>query len=289
MKNLFFMVGVIITIISATSADTKLEYKDGYYISKSKLNALPNRTERKTTTLNSVKITAPADGYIVVTSSGKGCIHTNREFIELILSDKHSRTLSSNSFGWAGEGRACTIGEVKSYSFRHVETVKAGTTRTYKILGQRGSKRAISGNIYMGALMAVFYAKENQKYGSNNEDIKRTILADGSVQLSYPDGKIITKSNSGTVIIYPNGQTEKKVKIIPYSHVPFSTLPEEPATLAEKMWINKHANNLLNIIRTQIDNQETLNSYTALEEKDKLSMFNKIDRRSKIINYLLSP
>ena len=84
MKRQIFILGIVCSFFSTLSAETVLKYSDGFSLSKSTLNSLPLRSKKRPSILSKVTIKAPSDGYIVVESSGKGCIHTNGKFMDLI-------------------------------------------------------------------------------------------------------------------------------------------------------------------------------------------------------------
>jgi len=279
MKRQFFILSIVMSLFSSLSAETVLKYSKGVSLSQSKLNSLPLRSKKRPHTLSSVTIKAPYDGYVVVESSGKGCVHTNGKFMDLML-QRNSKTLSPNSIGWLGHGGACGMDEVQSYSFRHVERVKAGLSYTYKLVGQRGrSNGVISGNIYIGDLVVIFYPKKR----------KKILLADGSVQINHNNGQnFIYKPRKfyyGKILPISQADNESnRTEFIIKSNVQKVSMPEDPSTDLVRRWLDIHSESLLNIISSEVDNEKMMQEYQAMGEA--YSVFEKIDRRSETIRHL---
>ena len=122
----------------------------------------------------------------------------------------------------------------------------------------------------------------------NNCNVKKTIQSDGSVQISYPDGRIKTISSEKTIIKYPDGRVEEKPKIVFYTNVPSANPPASPSTNTEALWLNHHASKLLDIIHIQLQDKNSFEEYKEFEGNE-LSVFDLIDKRSQIIDYLISP
>jgi len=288
MKRQVFILSMVISLFSTLSAETVLKYSDGFSLSKFTLNSLPLRSKKHPAILSRVTIKAPSDGYIVVESSGKGCIHTNGKFMDLMLK-RGFKTVSHNSFGWIGHGGACGMDEVRSYSFRHVERVKAGLSYIYKLVGQQGrTKEAISGNIYIGDLVAIFYSKERKKHSSNSKR-KKILLADGSVKIKNDNGKDFTynprKFYYGTILQTPQATEESnRTEMIIKSNVQKVFMPEDPSTDLVRSWLDVHSQSLLDIIYSEVNNEEMMQKYQAMGED--YSIFEKIDRRSETIRHL---
>jgi len=289
MKRQIFAISILLSLFSSLYAEPLLRYSDGFYISTSKLNSLPLRSKKHPKTISTVILKAPSDGYIVVESSGKGCIHTKWKFMELLL-QRDSKTVSNNSMGWIGHGGACGMDEVKSYSFRHVERVKAGRSYAYKLVAQRGLKKGtISGNIYIGDLVAIFYPKNRKKYSSTIQK-EKILLADGSIKTKHGVKEITFKPQRflyGKVMGTPSvnidsNRTEHIIK----SNVQRVSMPEDPSTTSVSMWLDMHAEALLNIISRGVNNDRLIKAYES-DGKD-FSIFEKIDRRSETIRELFT-
>jgi len=288
MKRQIFIFSIVCSLFSSLSAETVLKYSDGFSLSKSTLNSLPLRSKKRPALLSKVILKAPSDGYIVVESSGKGCIHTNGKFMDLMLK-RGSKTVSHNSIGWIGHGGACGMDEVRSYSFRHIERVKAGLSYIYKLMGQRGqTKEAMSGNIYIGDLVAIFYPKERKKRSSNCKR-KKILLADGSVKIKDDNGNNFTynprKFYYGKIMPIPQSNDESnRTEFIIKSNVQKVSMPEDPSTELVSRWLDIHSQSLLDIISSEVDNEEMMQEYQAMGED--YSIFEKIDRRSETIRHL---
>lgn len=138
-----------------------IDYVAGGYLSSTVLNSLGIRNQDPNTLLRTLTIEAPMDGYAVVTVAGKGCVHTDNEFIELMLStDGVNYINGANIYSVLGAGTACGIDvHNATFSFRYIEPVVKGDSYTYSLLGHRGSNNTISANIDIGDMMVAVYPK----------------------------------------------------------------------------------------------------------------------------------
>lgn len=108
----------------------------------------------------SVTVVAPADGHIMVTASGYGCIHTANEYVQIILS-KSSTAISGiygnfYSVNAGATNQVCSTGQSTSYSFKYAEPVSVGSTNTYYIIADKGTANDISANLTLSGFSAVF-------------------------------------------------------------------------------------------------------------------------------------
>lgn len=122
-----------------------------------------------------------------------------------------------------------------------------------------------------------------KNYKQKNCNAKRTILPNGKVKIKYPNGKVKEHSLKKYANIDINNS-----RVLYKTNVPFANMPEQPSTPQENIWLHIHAEVLLDIIRTQVDDEGAFQNYTEFEGDD-LSIFKKIDSRSQVINYLISP
>lgn len=110
---------------------------------------------------------------------------------------------------------------------------------------------------------------------------QRTILPDGTVEIRYPDGTIKQLSKGGATIISPNGQIKKY-----YHQVQPPSLPSDQQTVT---WLEGLNEDLLGIIRSLVSNDQTaLDNYLQYEGAGS-NLYEKIDKRTQTIDYLLSP
>ena len=134
-----------------------------------------------------------------------------------------------------------------------------------------------------------FFQKQN--HGNQSQyKVKKKILPDGSVEIYYNDGTIKMITDKGIFIKYSDGHIIKKIDsgFTMYMNVQPATMPREPATLQENIWLSHHAKTLLEIIQAQVQDRETFEDYIRYEDNN-LSLFKKIEKRSLTIKYLASP
>ena len=114
---------------------------------------------------------------------------------------------------------------------------------------------------------------------------QRTILPDGTVEIRYPDGTIKRLSKSGITIISPNGQTKK----YQFYQVQPDTPPSLPSDAQTFTWLEAHNENLLVIIRSLVSNDQTAIDNYLQYEGTSSNLYEKINKRTQTIDYLLSP
>jgi len=110
--------------------------------------------------ITSVTVTAPADGFVMVTASGRGCIHTANKYVQLLLSSSPTAysSLSSNYLAISGAStdQSCGVGQSVSFSFTHTEPVSEGSVNTYYFIGNKGDSDSISGILHLSGFTAQF-------------------------------------------------------------------------------------------------------------------------------------
>ena len=114
---------------------------------------------------------------------------------------------------------------------------------------------------------------------------QRSILPDGTVEIRYPDGTIKRLSTGGITIISPNGQTKKYY----YYQVQPDTPPSLPSDAQTFTWLEAHNENLLVIIRSLVSNDQTAIDNYLQYEGTSSNLYEKINKRTQTIDYLLSP
>jgi hypothetical protein len=99
------------------------------------------------TILQEVSLRAPADGFVVITATGDGCIYSETGHIAVWLSDNPDNT-SFNYLGYntitsianyTQSPQPCAVGQQASFAFQHVQPVTRDTLYTYYLKGHKGS------------------------------------------------------------------------------------------------------------------------------------------------------
>jgi hypothetical protein len=120
------------------------------------IDALGVRDVDSDTVLRNISFVSPADGYVLVTVTGRGCIHTSGGYIQLFLKkgDDYLNFIGSHSI--VGAGTACAVGEYPQFSWQYIEPVDADTSYNFQVAGHKGSSASISGNVYITSVAAIF-------------------------------------------------------------------------------------------------------------------------------------
>lgn len=116
---------------------------------------------------------------------------------------------------------------------------------------------------------------------SEKKLIRRELLANGDVQLTYSDkSKKIMHASGGFTLVSPNGEkTTAKAMSAPVD------FPGNPPGDSELAWLNGHRDNLLNIITTMVDNPDLVNEFvTNIDTSGNL--YESIYLRSQVIERL---
>ncbi len=123
--------------------------------------------------------------------------------------------------------------------------------------------------------------KENVE--SQNQPVTKKILPDGTVEITYPDGKIERKFKGGMEIYDP--KTKKTVKYL-YKTGARPPIPPSLPDNAGLIWMEGLGENLLNIIRSLVNNDpDSIENYLQYEgEQD---IYNKILLREETISYMV--
>jgi hypothetical protein len=118
---------------------------------------------------------------------------------------------------------------------------------------------------------------------SQNQPVTKKILPDGTVEISYPDGRIERKFKGGMEIYDPKTKESRKYLYKTGARPPIPpSLPDDAALT----WMEAHSENLLNIIRSLVNNDPvSIENYLQYEgEKD---IYNKILLREETISYMV--
>jgi hypothetical protein len=118
-----------------------------------------------------------------------------------------------------------------------------------------------------------------------SQPVTRKILPDGSVETTYPDGRVVKRFKGGFEIYNPEtGQSQTAL---------FSTgaRPSVPPSLpegAEMAWMEAHSENLLGIIKSLVNNDSaSIDNYLQYEGDQ--NIYNRIVTREETINYMVQP
>ncbi len=117
------------------------------------------------TTLKPVRFTAPADGFVMVSVTGSGCLYDAGKHIQIWLSDNPDNSvfnyLRPNLFSIANNTenhQPCGVGQEQSFSFQYVQPVKRKITYNFYLKGNKGDSEA-RGNFQVSPLVVTFYPK----------------------------------------------------------------------------------------------------------------------------------
>lgn len=120
------------------------------------VNSLGVRDVTPDTVLREIDFVAPADGYVMITVTGRGCIHTDGGYVELFLKSGSDYLNYVGSYSVRGSGGACAVGESTQFSWQYIEPVSADTVYNFEVAGHKGSSATISGNVTIASVAAVF-------------------------------------------------------------------------------------------------------------------------------------
>lgn len=113
---------------------------------------------------------------------------------------------------------------------------------------------------------------------------ERRILPDGTVQLRYPDGKIVRLTKGSRTVIMPDGSRQTFM----FQHAQAPTPPGAPPNNTHAEWAGGEADRLLGIMRTLVGNDQTsINAYLECESSS--SPYGKISQRTRTIDLLVQP
>ena len=113
---------------------------------------------------------------------------------------------------------------------------------------------------------------------------ERRILPDGTVELRYPDGKIVRLTESSRTIIMSDGNEQTYM----FQHAQAPTPPGTPPNSTHAEWADNEAERLFGIMRTLVGNDQTsINAY--LQSESGSSPYGKISQRTRTIDLLVQP
>ena len=115
--------------------------------------------------------------------------------------------------------------------------------------------------------------------------IKRTILPNGTVLLTYPDGTLKKLNKGGVEIVRPDGMATRSS----YVHVQPAAPPPQPTDAKTVTWLQTHAKALLDIMSAMVGNDPTAIGNYLDYEGSAASDYEKVNKRTETIGYLLAP
>lgn len=126
---------------------------------------------------------------------------------------------------------------------------------------------------------------ENNLEQPQNQPVSKKILPDGSVEITYPNGRIKRLFEGGFEIYNP--ETEQSQTYL-YSTAARPPVPPSLPDDAELIWMKAHSEKLLNIIKSLVNNDsESIENYLQYEgEQD---IYNQILMREETISYMVQP
>ncbi len=115
--------------------------------------------------------------------------------------------------------------------------------------------------------------------------VQRTILPNGTVRLVYPDGTIKKLNKGGEEILRPDGTAMRKS----YMHVQPAAPPPQPTDAMTLTWLQAHAKALLDIMSAMVGNDAAAIANYLDYEGNGASDYEKVNKRTETIGYLLAP
>lgn len=114
---------------------------------------------------------------------------------------------------------------------------------------------------------------------------ERSIVADGRVQVRYPDGRtVIYEAGCGSTTIFPDGS----VMGTQCAHVQAATPPALPPDPALQTFLETHRDHLLQHISTLVDHrQPEIDLYLDYESKQATGLLEQIRMRTRLMDNLL--
>ncbi len=114
--------------------------------------------------------------------------------------------------------------------------------------------------------------------------IRREILANGHVLISYSDGSKVERFQGGFIRIAPDGSRSKAL----FSTAAPAAFPVAPPDPDEHAWLESHRQNLLGIMQSLVDDPALVQTFVnKVDVSD--NVYESIDTRSKTIQQLVLP
>lgn len=127
-------------------------------------------------------------------------------------------------------------------------------------------------------------AVNSQPQSNSKQVVKRAILANGHVVISYTNGSKIERFKGGFKNILPDGSES----MVLFSTAAPAAFPVEPPEGEEYFWLESHRKNLLHIIESLVDDPDLVQQFVEnVDVTDNL--YQSIETRSDTIQKLVSP
>jgi hypothetical protein len=115
--------------------------------------------------------------------------------------------------------------------------------------------------------------------------VERRILADGAVELRWPDGTIRKLFGGGETVTRPDGSSSTML----YQNAQPPTPPTAPPDPAHASWLAAANERLLDIMRSLVGNDEpSIQNYLAREGADR-TVYERIEARTEAVGWLVRP
>ena len=113
----------------------------------------------------------------------------------------------------------------------------------------------------------------------------RHVLANGHVELRYPDGTVRERYPGGETVASPDGSKQTLL----FASVQPPTPPSAPPDMAHAMWLDAENDMLLGIIRTLVGNHEPSMQHYLSQEGSGISPYQQVGSRTRVIDMLVRP
>src|SRR5438105_8569972 len=162
--------------------------------------------------------------------------------------------------------------QFEAYLFSWDKNLMAGTTvwngRTFGFFASRNAPKAV--DVPAPPRLPV----------AGTGTLHRVIKSDGTVETRFADGTITQTHGCGGTTIFPDGRSMSSS----CAEAPAPTPPALPPDAVTVTWLEDHAGNLEGVIRSYFANdQSSLDNYFRNYETDSMSLYGKIDKRTRMI------
>lgn len=154
------------------------------------------------------------------------------------------------------------------------------------ILSNRAIDRQLNTDIKIHPIQSGTKTDENETTDKQEyKPITKRILPDGKIEITYPDGRIVTKYKGGFKEYDP--ATDKSVTYSYYTQARAVIPPSLPEG-EELIWMETHSENLLSIIKTLV-NFDATSIENYLQSEGVQDIYNQIVTREETISYMITP
>ncbi|MDX2419247.1 MAG: jacalin-like lectin [Xanthomonadales bacterium] len=115
---------------------------------------------------------------------------------------------------------------------------------------------------------------------------KRSINSKGYIVTTYPDGSRTERFPGGMEKFNPDGTSMGKML---FSTAAPAAIPPDPPDNFEEAWLTEQSDGLLSIIRTLVGGDETSVTQYLESEKVSLSIYEKINKRRRVVGDMVLP